>query len=211
MPLSAVSRTPLPFLNRFEKYTLSLQVALAEKLSAMSSVERRWSAGLARTISHDSSQGMGDGGSSGHHHDRRPCDDPDLWRAALAGIEDFASAMIAPVSMPGFVPGETAAALILRAIADSQDASLNPTGDLVLRAPIRAQSTLSIAAASTGGSSSGGVEDEVHSAAVVTGDEPPFSAIARASALRLNPRALSRDIIRCFNLQLLQLVRRVRF
>ena len=26
-PLSSISRTPLPFLNRFEKYTLSLQVS----------------------------------------------------------------------------------------------------------------------------------------------------------------------------------------
>jgi hypothetical protein len=29
MPLSSVNKTPLPFLNRFEKYTLSLQVRQA--------------------------------------------------------------------------------------------------------------------------------------------------------------------------------------
>ena len=92
--------------------------------------------------------------SGGRMHSR-PCDDSEVWRAALDGIEDFAAALVAPISMPGFVPFETASALILRAIADSQDVARNPLGDVVLRAPIRAWSHLT-AAAST--SASGAVQ-----------------------------------------------------
>jgi hypothetical protein len=87
----------------------------------------------------------------------RPCDNARLWRAVTEGvscclptdpraissrtirverafsqIEHFVEAMGATVSasMPGYVPGETIAALVLRAISDSQ---AHPSGDVVIR------------------------------------------------------------------------------
>ena len=100
MPLSAVHSTPLPFLNRFEKYILTLHSALTERLSVM------------------------------HSQPRLPYTDSSVWRAVWAGVEDFAARLVAPVSLPGFVPGETIAALILRAIDDSAG---GVSGAIVLR------------------------------------------------------------------------------
>jgi hypothetical protein len=80
---------------------------MAEKLAAMRAAPATLK--LTRTVSDASGGGAG-----------RPCDDPELWEAALAGVTDFAEAIVAPVSMPGFVPGETACALVLRALKDSQ-------------------------------------------------------------------------------------------
>jgi hypothetical protein len=195
---------------RFEKYTLSLQVALAEKLSSMTMPAPR-SLGLSRTLSNSSADGL-----SGGIEQRRPCDDPELWRAALEGVEDFASTMFAAVSMPGFVPGETAAALVLRAIADSQDSALNPAGDLILRAPIRGHSSLNSIASDRSDLPDGLRMTDGASALSVT--ENPALEVSKAAAAaaaaslhgavhRFSPRSLMRDIVRSFNLQLLQLVR----
>ena len=236
-PLSAVSRTPLPFLNRFEKYTLSLQVALAEKLSAM----RGTAAGGVPTglgapppapmrLQHRASSTAGA---------TRPCDDPEVWVAALEGVTHFANAIVAPVSMPGYVAGETAAALVLRALADSQDAEHNPTGDLVLRPPVRAWSSLSgIAAAAAPpaddpmAGKAGGAKGAAAAAAAPVGDAADaVSAVGAAGFLPSDrsgaafeagggagggpggegsgagTRGRVREFIRGLNFQLLQLAR----
>lgn len=48
----------------------------------------------------------------------RPCDDPALWAALLAGVEHFAAAIESAISAPGFVPKETAASVILQVGSD---------------------------------------------------------------------------------------------
>lgn len=97
LPFSAVSRTPQPFLNRFEKYPLSVQSALAERIASLKPLPSLGAIAL------------------GHTDSESPvCNDPALWAALLAGVEHFAAAVDPTVSAPGFVPGETAAAVVLQ-------------------------------------------------------------------------------------------------
>lgn len=187
-PLSAISRTPLPFLNRFEKFTLSCAVALEEKLSMMG--------GRAARVPHSLSDRCG-----------RPTADLEFWRAALAGVEDFAAALVAPISMPGFVPFETVAAFVLRAINDSQEAALDAHGGVVLRKPIHAWSTLS--ALKAGAAPESQLQEESMSQSE-SHALPLLSAqlSVHGGGLRLeNPRANVRKAVRALNFQLLQLVR----
>lgn len=157
----------------------------------------------------------------------RPCDDPELWLAALDGVTHFANAIVAPVSMPGFVPGETAAALVLRALADSQDATNNPHGELILRPPVRAWTSLTsvVAAAAapddpmtgakpaTARPAASDAADAV--AAVGAGgflpSDPSAASFDAAGAADGSsgggPRARLREFIRGLNFQLLQLAR----
>jgi hypothetical protein len=101
VPVSRLPHTPLPFLNRFEKYSLSIEDALTERLTALA-VPR----GLALAA------GVAPGAVA----------DQDAAAAALfgavrAGVTDFVAAF-SPLAFFGLVPGETVAALTLRLAED---------------------------------------------------------------------------------------------
>lgn len=198
MPLSTVGRTPLPFLNRFEKYTLSCRVALEEKLSMMAGP-------TSPPVDHSH------GGST--RRTLRPYDDRSLWRAVLDGVEDFATAIAAPVSMPGYVPYETASALILRALADSTDPVSNPLGDVIVRAPVRAWSSLSSLCQQKARELPLAEIDEQDQSESQTRDVFDVQRAVDQSVEDLIPRRWNeprsdiRGIIRALNFQFLQLLR----
>jgi hypothetical protein len=208
LPLSAVNRTPLPFLNRLEKYTLSLHVTLEERLAAL---------GPSQTVA-----------SLQHARPRRMCDDAELWREVRTGVEDFANAVVAQVALPGFVPRETIAALVLRAMDDS-----DKLGSVVVRPAVHAAANLSspqprsVSAADVGAGAGSPPpppepedDDDDGNAAVDTdsdsSDDDIQSALeaeiaaenlaARPAEFKL-PRQRLRAIIRLINFQLLQLAR----
>jgi hypothetical protein len=199
LPLSSVNKTSLPFLNRLEKYTLSLKVVLEARLAA-----------IPRPM-------------SGREDVVRPCDDPELWVAVREGVENFAEAMVAPIALPGFVPEETIAALVLRAMSDSQ---AHPDGAVVVRPAVHAASSITVIATSSSAASVAGRsavrlppeplldrsdwddidedsnDDVVQAAAEATADE-----LAAAPAVFSIPRRDLRAIIRLLNFQLIQLAR----
>ena len=191
MPLSAVGRAPLPFLNRFEKYTLSLSAALDERLA---SLDIAAAAQLRRAqAASDLSVAL-----------PPPCDDPVMWRAILCGVSDFATAMGGDVSMPGFVPGETAAALVLRAL---QDSAATP-GRVVVVRPAISTAEPWCDAGFEGAGAAASTEFAAPSAVVraVSSDAPlPRRSFPEEGTSR--PRERLREIIRRLNFQLLQLLR----
>ena len=130
-----------------------------------------------------------------------------------------------PVCLPPrYVPGETVAALILRALADSQNPAKNALGELVLRPPVRAWSSATTGDHTMGGLPSNGTAeaDAVASAGAAGFVPTDHSSAAAASAgdggdgdgggdqsseNNAPSRARMREFIRGLNFQLLQLAR----
>ena len=124
----------------------------------------------------------------------------------LAGVEDFAVAVAAPVSMPGYVPCETVSALVLRALSDSQDLGRNPLGDIVLRAPIRAWS--SITGVCDLPETNVDCNDYGSESLTLNPHAPEERMVLRAASRKLStPRAYVREVICALNFQLMQLLR----
>jgi hypothetical protein len=214
LPVSAVNSTPLPFLNRLEKYTLSLDVALAERLALLAFSARDTHAAASRQ--------------------RRPCEDPELWSAVRDGVSNFADAMVAETALPGFVPRETIAALLMRAMDDSL---AHPDGAVVIRPAVHAVSSLTAAAETREPAAAAAAlspaasdvlppepdddDDDVRQTAAQDDDgasddddeasaaeaEAAADAMAATPAVFPLPRQRLRAIIRLINYQLLQLAR----
>ncbi|RYE84998.1 MAG: ATP-binding protein, partial [Methanosarcinales archaeon] len=89
---SQISHIPLPFLNRFEKYSLSTRHAVDERLVAFK--REALTAGVPTSLQ------------------------PELFYSLLGGMEHFVNFMGAP-AFYGLVPQETTAALLLRCIQDT--------------------------------------------------------------------------------------------
>ena len=150
--------------------------------------------------------------------------------ALLAGVEHFATAVDSTVSAPGFVPGETAAAVILqvRASANAKqlcaklsaacflqalnDSLASADGAVVVRPPVRPwvdAAWLSQLAAECDGDST----DQRRSSSVSGSDLPLSDAEAALTVLQQvtrwddAPRAHVKDIIRALNFHVLSLLR----
>ena len=175
LPASAVARSPLPFLNRFEKYTLSKRDALDERLSQLTALP---------------------GDAAG-----RPCNDADLWRAVRSGVEAFAVSLAGPVSLAGFVPGETVAALVLRALEDS---AAHPTGAVAVRTALHASSPLTALSRRGTGGDAANVDDGI---AEHGGESGAPAARELEHIVFPRPREQLSDIVRLLCFQLLQLAR----
>ena len=96
IPTSELCKTPMPFLNRLEKYTLSVRDALSQRIVEVSHKPPHWLRSMSKV----------------EHRER-------IFREMEAGVSDFVAFAGGSTSFYGMSGTETVPALILRALEDA--------------------------------------------------------------------------------------------
>ena len=133
---SELPSTPLPLLNRFDKFTISVEDVLEEEIHKIQEQERERDVDNSRisTPRHTIRSGVAfDEDEDGNSLEVRMSS---LFQYIWEGVDDFARNMNMETMFYGFVPGETVPALILRCLRDTVDSKgLDMSGPKIRDSP----------------------------------------------------------------------------